>query len=311
MNVFADRLRRNPSASIRLVGSANGNSANGKKMAESVKEYMVSTFGIEAGRITAEGSPMPEHKSGSGAATGDDKVMIDAENNRVEIIASPNDIMKPLNIVSVQEEPIDNDVVFTLPSREGVEEWTVAITDNTGRTLNYGPYRLTTVARIDSKELLGTRSEGRFTAKIAAKMTNGQTQTYADKEFRLVLADKDEEQTGTRYSVLFEFDESKTVQTYEQFLTEAVAPNIPDGASIIIHGHTDMIGEPDYNAKLSQRRSAEAQRILTRELTKAGKKVTFDTYGFGEDERRSPFNNTLPEQRYYNRTVVIEVVPGK
>ena len=90
-----------------------------------------------------------------------------------------------------------------------------------------------------------------------------------------------------------------------------VAPAIPDGATVIIHGHTDVIGDPEYNVKLSRERSDATQSILARELTKAGKTVTFDTYGFGEDERRAPFNNTLPEQRYYNRTVVIEVVPHR
>jgi outer membrane protein OmpA-like peptidoglycan-associated protein len=280
-------------------------------MAENVKNYMVNNFGIESGRIMVDASPMPAHKSGSGSSTGEDKKLIDAENYRVEIIATPNDLLKPVQIVSIQEEPIDNDVVLTLPSSENIDQWSVTITDNAGKAMNYGPYRFTTVARIDSKELLGSRKEGRFTAKIEAKTKSGETQAMGTKEFRLVRDDSDEEQTGTRYSILFEFDESKTVQTYDQFLTETVAPNIPNGASVIIHGHTDVTGEPDYNAKLSQRRSDEAQKILTRELSKAGKKVTFDTYGFGEDERRSPFNNNLPEQRYYNRTVVIEVVPGR
>jgi outer membrane protein OmpA-like peptidoglycan-associated protein len=309
MNVFADRLRRNASASLQLVGSANGNANAGKEMAENVKNYLVQTFGIDAERIKTRGEPMPLHRSGSGAAQGEDKKMVDAENSRVEIIGAPPELMQPVNIVSVQDEPIDNDVVLTLPSRENIDQWNVQITDNSGMVQNYGPYRYSSVARIDSKALLGSRNEGRFTAKIDAKLKNGETMSFGEKEFRLVRADKDEEQTGTRYSILFEFDESKTVQTYETFLTETVAPNIPNGSSVIIHGHTDVIGDPDYNQKLSQRRSDEAQKILTAALAKAGKTVTFDTYGFGEDDARSPFNNTLPEQRYYNRTVVVEIVP--
>ncbi len=50
--------------------------------------------------------------------------------------------------------------------------------------------------------------------------------------------------------------------------------------------------------------------VLEREVKKAGKsRVRFDTYGFGEDIRRAPFDNNLPEQRFYNRTVIIEIVP--
>jgi outer membrane protein OmpA-like peptidoglycan-associated protein len=311
LNVFGDRLRRNTSASLQLIGSGNGDANAGKQMAENVKSYLVQTFGIDAGRITTEGKPMPLHRSGSGTSQGEDKKLLDAENNRVEIIATPPEIMQPVNIVSVQDEPIDNDVVLTLPSREGVDQWNVQVTDNSGKSQDFGPYRYSTVARIDSKTLLGSNREGRYTANIKAKMTNGETKSYGPKEFRLVRADAGEEQTGTRYSILFEFDESKTVQTYETFLNETVAPAIPNGASVIIHGHTDITGEPDYNQKLSQRRSEETEKILRAALAKAGKSATFDTYGFGEDESRSPFNNTAPEQRYYNRTVVVEVVPNR
>jgi len=311
MNVFGDRLRRNPSATIKLVGSANGDAATGRKMAENVRDYLVSTFGVDSKRITVEGKTYPEHRSGSSASRGEDRKMIDMENYRVEITGTPADVMQPVNITSIQEEPIDNDVVITVPNRDDIAYWNVSITPRGGQVREYGPYRNTTIARIDSKELLGTSRDSRYTVKVTMTTKDNQTLEGTEREFRLVRADEGEEQTGQRYSILFEFDESKTVQTYETFLAQTVAPAIEDGSSVIIHGHTDVTGEPDYNSRLSQRRSEEAQKILTRELTKAGKTVTFDTYGFGEDERRTPFNNTLPEQRYYNRTVVIEVVPGR
>ncbi len=311
INVFGDRLRRNPSATIKLVGSANGDANTGRVLAEKVRDYLVRTFSIDAKRITVQGTAQPAHRSGSGATQGEDKKMVDAENYRVEISTSPEDLMKPVNITSVQEEPIDNDVVITIPNRDDVAYWNVTVTERGGTPRQYGPYRNTTVARIDSKDLLGTKRDGRYTVQVELTTKDNQTAKGPDREFRLVRSDEGEEAVGQRYSILFEFDDSKTVQTYEQFLGQTVAPAIPNGASVIIHGHTDGVGDPDYNSRLSQRRSEEAQRVLTRELTKQGKTVTFDTYGFGEDERRAPFNNTLPEQRYYNRTVVIEVVPGR
>jgi outer membrane protein OmpA-like peptidoglycan-associated protein len=310
LNVLGDRMKRNPAVSIKLVGSANGNAAQGKEMADNVKNYLVSTFGIDQSRIATEGQPMPANRSGSGSSQGEDAKMIAAENTRVTIVG-PNEILRPVNIQSIQEEPVENDVVFTIPTSDDIAFWNVEITPSGGAPQTFGPYRNTNVARIDSKQLIGSAREGRFSSRISKTTKDGQATTTDPKEFRLVRADADEAQTGERYSILFEFDDSKTVQTYEQFLGQTVAPAIPNGASVIIHGHTDVIGDPEYNAKLSQRRAEETQRILTRELTKAGKTVTFDTYGFGEDERRAAFNNTLPEQRYYNRTVVVEVVPGQ
>lgn len=312
MNVFGDRLVRYPNANVTLIGSANGDVAAGKKMAENVKTYLVNTFGIDPKRITTQGQAMPTHKSGTGSSQGEDRKMIDAENYRVEIEATPAEVMQPVKITSVQDEPIDNDIIFTIDPDDNIAFWNVEIAERGAEPQSFGPYRNTTVARIDSKSLLGAKRDGRYTSRIVVTTKNNRTLQSEEKEFRLVRADDGEaEQTATRYSILFEFDESKTVQTYESFLVNTVVPAIPNGASVIIHGHTDITGDPDYNAKLSQRRSDEAQKILTAALTQQGKTVTFDTYGFGEDERRSPFNNTLPEQRYYNRTVVIEVVPGR
>ncbi|MGE3800606.1 MAG: outer membrane beta-barrel protein [Candidatus Kapaibacterium sp.] len=311
LNVFGDRMKRNPSARITLTGSANGDAAKGKEMAENVKSYLVSTFGLDASRITTKGSDMPPHKSGSGGSSGEDKALIDAENWRVELDAEPPSILMPVEIVTLEEEPIGNDVIFKFNSDDRVESASVAITERDGTVKTFGPYRGDQDVRIDANELLGgTEREGRYTAKTVYVLKDGGTFESQSREFRLVRADPDEQQTGVRYSILFEFDKSKTVTTYEQFLRETVAPAIPNGSNVIIHGHTDVIGKPEYNNELSDSRVDEARRILTDALTKLGRKVTFDSYGFGEDEKRAPFGNGQPEQRYYNRTVVIEIVPG-
>lgn len=311
LNIFADRMRRNPAAKVTLSGAANGDADAGKKMAQNVKDYLVSRFGIDAGRITVEGKAMPTHRSGSGASSGEDRKLLEAENYRVEISAQPQDLLQPVSIVSMQDEPIDNDIVLTVPNDDNVASWRAEVTERGGTPQMFGPFTNRNIARIDSKTLLGSKSEGRYSAKAIILWKDGKETTSDEEDFRLVRSDDEEEESGTRYSILFEFDESKTVETYRDFLVKTVAPAIPDGASVIIHGHTDVSGEPDYNAKLAQKRCDAAREILQGELTRLGRKATFDSYGFGEDERRSPFNNTLPEQRYYNRTVVIEVVPGR
>lgn len=308
VNVLGDRMRRNPAASVRLIGSGGGNAETGRAMAQNIKQYLVDAFKIDAKRIAVEGQAMPPNRSGSGASQGEDAKMIAAENHRVTIVG-PAELIRPLNITSVQEEPIGNDVVVSIPMSDDIAHWGVEVTRAGGATQRFGPFRGTSTARIEAKPLLGTDREARFSARGVITMKDGSTMNSGTKAFRLVRSDATEERTGSRFSILFEFDESKTVQTYEEFLANTVAPAVPNGATVIIHGHTDLIGTPEYNLALAGRRVDETQRILARELTRAGKTATFDTYGFGEDERRAPFNNILPEQRYYNRTVVIEVLP--
>ena len=91
-----------------------------------------------------------------------------------------------------------------------------------------------------------------------------------------------------------------------------VAPLIPDNGNVIIHGHSDIIGEEAYNMNLSQERVRETQHILERALLKTGKKgIRYETYGFGSDTEAAPFENKFPEERFYNRTVIIDIIPVK
>jgi len=79
---------------------------------------------------------------------------------------------------------------------------------------------------------------------------------------------------------------------------------------VIIHGHTDVIGEETYNLKLSIDRANDVKNILEISLLKAGtKNVEFELNGYGEDVDLAPFGNTFPEERAYNRTVIIEIIP--
>jgi outer membrane protein OmpA-like peptidoglycan-associated protein len=134
------------------------------------------------------------------------------------------------------------------------------------------------------------------------------------KEGSLHLVRREEPKTeeALRFSIMFEFNTSRTVATYSTFLTDMVAPLIPDGGTVIIHGHTDIIGDDEYNQTLSDQRAAEARSILELAISKAGKRdVTVESYGFGEDFRVAPFDNNLPEERCYNRTVIIDIVPAQ
>lgn len=309
LNILGDRMRKSPNAEIQLVGAANGDAIMGLAMAESVKRYLVNTFGIDEKRIATDGQPMPPNKSGTGVARGEDSKLVSDENYRVAI-NGPIEVLRPVKIVSTQEEPIGNDIVFTLPSDTTFASWSVELRGDNSESHTFGPFT-GAIGRIDAKPLLGDAQEAAYVAHVSATTPEGRTMRSGDRPVKLERNMNTDEQTADRYSILFEFDDSKTVQTYDKFLSETVAPSIPQAAIVVIHGHTDVVGDEAYNSKLSQRRAEETQRVLARELDKAGRSVTFDAYGFGEDERRAPFVNERPEHRYYNRTVVIEVVQGE
>jgi outer membrane protein OmpA-like peptidoglycan-associated protein len=136
---------------------------------------------------------------------------------------------------------------------------------------------------------------------------------YIKKESSVSLVKMDDpKQEGLRYSILFDFDKSRSIAAYETFLTDIVTPLIAENGTVIIHGHTDVIGEEVYNHNLSAERATGAQQIIEHALANAGKKgVKFETNGFGEDAAMAPFENNLVEERFYNRTVIIDIIPAK
>jgi hypothetical protein len=49
--------------------------------------------------------------------------------------------------------------------------------------------------------------------------------------------------------------------------------------------------------------------IIQNSLSKAGRNdVKFDVSGYGENENNAPLI-TKPEERFYNRTVIIDIIP--
>lgn len=306
LNVMGDRLRDNPSATITVVGSAK-RSADGTARAQAVKDYLVSTFGIAADRIKVEGRVQPPHKSGTRNTPKEDLPLIMAENERVEILSSDESLLEPVNLNVYQDQPVESDLVLSVASNVPVTRWEVNITGN-GYSATYGPF-YDNVARINATPILGNRDAATYTARVTAMTEDGE-QTVGTSSFTLRKQIGAPERS-TRYSILFEYDESQSVAKYENFLRQNVAPQIPDGSTVYIHGHTDVAGVADYNDTLSMARAQEARRILKSQVESMGRSVTFETTGMGESTYSAPFTNDTPEGRYYNRTVMIEIVaPG-
>ncbi len=308
LNVLGDRMRKYPNTEIALYGASKKGDEVGLEMAKSIKNYLVDVFGINPNRIGTFGQTKPEIPSHQPGGTRELN-LVTAEDNRVDITSKYLEILLPVKIMALQEDPIDADVLFTVAGSENIlASWSIEVTDNRGKVKNFGPFK-SNQERISGNAILGDADEGDYKIVMVGQAKNGATITK-EQRIRLARSEGPQDQTGLRFSILFEFDQSKTVATYDKFLSETVVPQIPAGANVVIHGHTDIIGEESHNLTLSRNRATEAMNVIQRELNRAGKKnVKFDTYGFGEDVRRSPFENNLPEERFYNRTVIIDIVP--
>jgi len=308
-----------PTATIRLTGASMKGVKTGREMAQSCKTYLVDVFGIEPSRITVEGRIKPripsEQTSGKLELDllreGDNRVSIWSTTPGItmEYQTGPDVPLKTVEIVDIQVAPIDSYVSFTVEgANKAFSSWSLEVADEQGKIQNFGPYTQESES-IPGKTILGTRLEGDYKITMVGQTKSGKV-IKKETKAHLVLWTPSKDEEMMRFSVLYEFNNAKAINIYAKYLTDVVIPKIPMGGTVIIHGHTDIIGGEENNLILSLARANDVKGILENGLSKAGRTdVKFEVHGFGEDQNLAPFNNKYPEERFYNRTVIIDIIP--
>jgi len=321
LNILGDRMIKNPSTTITLVGSSEKGPKDGKAMAESIKVYLVTVFGIDGSRITIEGRTKPlipaEQPGGTRDLAllreGDRRVSIESNSPvlLMEFQSGPNAQMKPVEMVTLQEAPADSYVTFKIEGeKEAFTAWSLEFMDENGGIQNFGPYTEET-ASIPGNSILGTRPEGDYKVTMIGQTKNGNT-VRKESTVHVVLWTPAKTTEGMRFSILYEFNKSRAINMYEKYLIDVVTPKIPLNGTVIIHGHTDITGSEINNQSLSLARANDVKGIIQKGLSKTGRKdVKFEVYGYGEDQKLAPFENKYPEERFYNRTVIIDIILQK
>jgi len=317
LNILGDRMSRLNSSTITLVGSSRAGEEEGMAMAQSVREYLTQAFDIDPVRMHVEGFDRPkipsEKRKGiyelDSLREGDDR-RVSVESNTPELLMEfqngQHDTLK-----LTQEAPLDSYVNFKVGGgKELIVSWILEFRNETESVLTFGPYT-TEEVNIPGESILGNRSEGDYQVKMIGQ-TKGKKKIIKETTVHVVRWTPPEEKPSTRYNVIFDFNESKITPTYSTYLTEKVVPLIPRDASIIIRGYTDCIGEESYNQTLSMNRANAVMHVLEEGLKQAGRSdVTFSVYGYGEHPSMSSFSNTLPEERFYNRTAILDITVKK
>ena len=320
ITILGNRMAKNPSTTITLVGSSEKGPEDGVLMAESIKTYLVNVFEINATRITTKGQLKPNIPSEQPGGNrelellreGDRRVSIESNSPELlmEFQSGPDAPLRPLEFVAIQVAPLSSYVTIDATgAKEAFSSWSLEITDPDGQVKSFGPYTQEQV-KLSGKDIMGTRPEGDFKIKMIGQTKSGQI-TEKETTTHMVLWTPSKTEEALRYSIIFEFNKSKAIAMYEKYLTEVVTPKIPKNGVVIIHGHTDVIGEEPYNLNLSLDRANEVKSIIEKALVQTGRKdVRFEVHGYGENESASPFENKSPEERFYNRTVIIDIIPA-
>lgn len=314
LNILGDRMVKNLTSTISLVGSSEKNAEEGLVMAEKVKSYLTDVFGIAENRIKTTGNTKPINPSAKPGQTtdldlidqGDRRVTIESEfpilMAKYETGLSPDEAK-----AKIAKAAEDNIVITNNGSKKAYSSWSVEIKDKRGATKRFGPYTDEKVS-ISNSSILGSRPDGIYNIKMIGTKKDGGIETK-DTTVTLIHSLYNQNKVIMRYSVIFEYDVSKTSASTDAYLTEVLASKIPKGATVVIHGFTDIIGDSAYNRNLSIARANDVKKTLQAALAKLGRTdVKFEIFGYGEDPDFNKFNNKYPEERFYNRSVSIDIL---
>ena len=168
----------------------------------------------------------------------------------------------------------------------------------------FGPYAYS-YARINPSELMRFLEKGKYEAKVEITDRNG-TKTSETTSFKLTK--EKELKNATRYLMLFDYNQADAVKSYESIIRGDIVKGMVNGDRVVVHGHTDVIGNRDGNLKLSRERANEAKVIIDDELKKENKSVKVSALGLGMSKVQYTFENKYPEGRMYNRNVFVEIM---
>ncbi len=309
LNIIGKKLKENTGTKVLLVGT-NSNKAEEKnnidlsfRRANAVKNYFVSVWGIEPDRIFIKARNLPEEASNPKEPQGDE------ENRRVEIITDDLRILEPVFTVDTIRKVEKLEIVFypRIKSQIEIKRWKIELKQK-GELVKLfegeGNPPDSIVWRINDKAfdkvLFGGILDVEFVAIDKIEQMGKSTakpltinKVTVDKKRMEGISDREFE----FYSlILFDFGKSKLEVQHKNVL-EFINRRVTPQSQVTIEGFTDSIGDEKINKKISEKRAAEVAKWLGLQNAR--------TFGVGESYLL--YDNTLPEGRFYCRTVKITI----
>jgi outer membrane protein OmpA-like peptidoglycan-associated protein len=319
LNVLGSRMRSLPQSKITLTGSTSNtgqetnNTSLARKRAQVVKDYLVSIWKIEPERINVEARVLPLRPSPQTTKQGQE------ENRRVEITSNDDRLTDPIIVTNTEHIATPSDLILRprFAGDTGIQRVITEMRignnvidkydgDVTGFLNRKSSWSLTDDALSLQNDSLTLFLEATDSLGTVASAIN----TIPLKRTR---SEREREQELERYSlILFGFDEDALGAKNERTLNivaESFKKMKPEIVNVL--GYTDETGDQSYNDELSRRRAEKAIKQL--EVSLKQKKVTLPAKTFveGKGSREVLYDNTLPEGRFFSRTVNITLGKSK
>lgn len=312
LNIFGKRLTENPKAKITLIGcnsdldKEKGNIELSQNRAESVKNYLVNNWNIDASRIKIDKRNLPLNPS-----TPKDEPDKIAENRRVEIYSDNYKIMEPILTEKIERIANPPSVRF-YPSAKvesGLKLWQITASqtsDSKNKFSVSGNSDLPVYVdwKLDEQQEITPKTAEplNYNFEIVDQKSNKKAVENKTLPIKLITVqnkrvEKIEDTEIEKYRlILFDFDKA-TIDGNNKKIVELIESKIKPESEVEIIGYTDRTGTEEYNRTLSEKRATALKNALNKQMIKSE----------GKGNSVLLFDNNNPEGRFYSRTVVVTI----
>lgn len=308
LNTIGYRMRRNPKARLTLIGTNSdrgdeaGNVALSRGRAQTIKDYLVDVWSIDADRIATSGRNLPVNASNPDDPDGM------AENRRVEIVSTLPEILEPVTTTDTLRtvDPPLLRVKSQLRADAGIDTWQLDL-EQDGALLKAFKGSGSPPQSLDWNMTADDGAAPKGSAPIMAtlQVKDGRGKTTQARDTVNVtwisVNRKREERLGDtifhRYNMItFDFNRANLTPGTMR-IVDLIRGETAENARVEVAGYTDRVGDAAHNLDLSRLRAQNTARALGVPLDQA--------IGLGESVER--FDNDLPEGRFLSRSVDVTV----
>ncbi len=311
LNILGYRLKLNPKAKITITGYADSltekaDCALARKRAESVKNYLVETWGISSSRIivqTAKSNCYPRERT----ITQNDSGF--AENRRVEITSNDPDILQPvakkrfLEILDFKPKELtfnpENSKLY------GVKNWKLSIFSGQKPILFYsGEFNPKVIKEDVNTKFLDILVNNRLLT-VEFVLEDFEGNISKDIKQIKVINDTSEVEIQRLSLILFNVSSAEIPRLTRLEIAKFLKTNSELTQARIL-GYSDILGDRDFNYSLSEKR---AQKTLDLIKNLDPTIEIIEAKGLGSSVFPQGLQSySTPAERFLSRTVYIELI---
>ena len=312
LDIVGRRLKENLQATLVVTGTTDGRElastserkALAQQRAQVVIDYLQRRWSLEASRFVTRVAESPTFP------TNDKYLEGLQENRRVEISSTDGAVLAPIIHTRFKEfVPVQPSHVFRVETRnpEQSATWDLNVSKagqvvGTKNAVGVPPAELTFNLDQDMTNRLGPVVGADDT--LDARMRIGQsTGNEVSASTRFPLRKTVSNFEVSRLSlIVFDFDQSGITEANQTMMKRVIAASATNNSTATIVGSTDRLGELGHNMELSTARAHSVEQYIR----SAAPGVRIESVkGIGPSEL--PYDNSLPEGRFYCRTVSLTI----